>query len=104
MIYAVKEINGAAQLIVADEWDEIVKNCCAVAVREELERAMTDMVYAEQLKSIIREALKVTVDSDFEFGVWKDIIAASLAARCSNMIKLEEKQLRKKIADEILAA
>ena len=82
----------------------IVKNCCAVAVREELERAMTDMVYAEQLKSIIREALKVTVDSDFEFGVWKDIIAASLAARCSNMIKLEEKQLRKKIADEILAA
>lgn len=82
----------------------IVKNCCAVAVREELERAATDMVYAEQLKSIIREALKVTVDSDFEFGVWKDIIAASLAARCSNMIKLEEKQLRKKIADEILAA
>lgn len=47
--------------------------------------------------SIIRN-----VANNFEFSVWKDIIAASLAARCENMIRLKEKELRKKIATEIL--
>lgn len=35
----------------------IVKNCCAVAVREELEHAATDMVYAEKFKQLARSAL-----------------------------------------------
>lgn len=35
----------------------IVKNCCAVAVREELERAATDMVYADKFKQLARSVL-----------------------------------------------
>lgn len=35
----------------------IVKNCCAVAVREELERAATDMIYAEKFKQLARSVL-----------------------------------------------
>lgn len=80
----------------------LVKSCAAAAMRAEFEKAMTDMVYTERFKSIIREALKQTVDDDFEFGVWKDIVASSLAARCSNMVREKEKQLRQKIAAEIL--
>lgn len=35
----------------------IVKNCCAVAVREELERAATDMVYADKFKQLAKAAM-----------------------------------------------
>lgn len=80
----------------------LVKSCAAAAMRAEFGKAMTDMVYTERFKSIIREALKQTVDDDFEFGVWKDIVASSLAARCSNMVREKEKQLRQKIAAEIM--
>lgn len=80
----------------------MMKSCAAAAMRTEFEKIATDIVYGEHFKSIIREALKVTPDDDFEFGVWKDIIAASLAARCENMVKEKEKDLRRKIAAEIM--
>lgn len=35
----------------------IVKNCCAVAVREELERVATDMVYADKFKQLAKAAM-----------------------------------------------
>ena len=73
----------------------MVKSCCAAAMRTEFEKIATDMVYGEKFKALIREALKVTPDNDFKFGVWKDIIAASLAARCENMVKEKEKDLRR---------
>lgn len=43
----------------------IVKNCCAVAVREELERAATDMVYGEKFKQLARSAMTDFIGDNF---------------------------------------
>ena len=60
-------------------------------------------VDAQAVDALVASIIR-NVANNFEFSVWKDIIAASLAARCENMIRLKEKELRKKIATEILEA
>lgn len=52
----------------------IVKNSCAVAVREELERAATDMVYADKFKQLAKSAADDVIYSEKYFGALKKLI------------------------------
>ena len=52
----------------------IVKNCCAVAVREELERAATDMVYADKFKQLAKSAADDVIYSEKYFGALKKLM------------------------------
>jgi Rha family phage regulatory protein len=52
----------------------IVKNCCAVAVREELERVATDMVYADKFKQLAKAAIADVIFSEDYYGSLKKLI------------------------------
>lgn len=52
----------------------IVKNCCAVAVREELEKAATDMIYADKFKQLAKSAAGDVIYSEDYFGALKKLI------------------------------
>lgn len=75
----------------------IVKNCCAVAVREELERAATDMVYADKFKRLAKAAIADVIFSEDYYGSlkklikpWvKDAASASLGQSIDAYIKAE---------------
>ncbi len=75
----------------------IVKNCCAVAVREELERAATDMVYADKFKQLAKAAIADVIFSEDYYGSlkklikpWvKDAASASLGQSIDAYIKAE---------------
>lgn len=75
----------------------IVKNCCAVAVREELERAATDMVYADKFKQLAKAAIADVIFSEDYYGSlkklikpWvKDAACASLGQSIDAYIKAE---------------
>lgn len=75
----------------------IVKNCCAVAVREELERVATDMVYADKFKQLAKAAIADVIFSEDYYGSlkklikpWvKDAASASLGQSIDAYIKAE---------------
>lgn len=75
----------------------IVKNCCVVAVREELERAATDMVYADKFKQLAKAAIADVIFSEDYYGSlkklikpWvKDAASASLGQSIDAYIKAE---------------
>lgn len=75
----------------------IVKNCCAVAVREELERVATDMVYADKFKQLAKAAIADVIFSEDYYGSlkklikpWvKDAASASLGRSIDAYIKAE---------------
>lgn len=52
----------------------IVKNCCAVAVREELEKAATDMIYADKFKQLAKSAAGDVIYSEKYFEALKKLI------------------------------
>ncbi len=101
----------------------IVKNCCAVAVREELERAATDMVYADKFKQLAKSAAGDVIYSEKYFGalkkliipwvkeafkggdaaVWNDFIAMGLETRANALLEAKKEELAKEI-NRILAA
>lgn len=101
----------------------IVKNCCAVAVREELEKAATDMIYADKFKQLAKSAAGDVIYSEKYFGalkkliipwvkeafkggdaaVWNDFIAMGLETRANALLEAKKEELAKEI-NRILAA
>ena len=41
-----------------------VKRCAAAAIREEAEKAFSDMVYTEKFKTLVREAIREELEID----------------------------------------